>query len=78
MTEYEFWSLIIQGGILLAATSVPIWGIWRMDQKAEKRYSYWDEQSKIMQDQSKKSDAIMAALKESTDMLRAINEREPA
>ena len=71
MTDYEFWSLSLTAAIWLTG----VWGIWRMDQKATKRYAYWDEQARMMQEQSGKSDTIMEGLKEAISELRAARER---
>ncbi len=55
-------------GITFGMWMTGLWGLVRMDRKAEKRYKYWDEQSE-------KSDIIMEGLREAIEELKSVREK---
>ena len=47
MTDFEFWSLLVQAVSLLVTACIPataVWGILRMEKRAGRRDRHWDEQ----------------------------------
>ena len=44
MTDFQFWSLILQAVGLVIVPLIAVWGIWRMEKNAKRRDEMWKDQ----------------------------------